>query len=881
MKTKRLFAALLAALWLVSLSPAAFAAAQTEEEGAEEAEEIIERTIDTAEAFVSFARACARESYSFGVRFVLTADIDLSDADFESVPYFAGEFDGGGHSVSGLSVDRAGSRLGLFRQIAEGASVHDLKVSGRVVPTGTREYIGGLCGYNAGTVKNCSFSGEVRGVNNIGGLIGLNAGGVTGCSFEGLVCGEHQVGGVVGQNVGVLFNCENNGEINTEEIAQSGESRFDLAAFSQDDFVNLSNIGGVAGENTGILRFCRSKGAVGYHYTGYNVGGVAGKNSGFVDNCRNEGSVEGRRDVGGVVGQSIPYAAWELSEGKLEELERAIRAMNGLINSASQEIGQMSSALSERLQSMNTLSTEAMSAISQLLGASAGQTASYLAGISVDPVTGEITLPNANFAAADTSTLTAALNNLFAQGQALSGVLESSAGASAEDMQRILGQMSYIFNLVNGLMGELGKGDLISTRELSLAEAYDHDEGAVARCENTGSVRAEQNAGGVVGCVAFELAFDMEDSLGSSSYLPTHAEQLIFAVVRECRSDAAVQSRGDCAGGVVGRLDLGAVVDCVGLGSAVSQSGSYVGGVVGEAGGSIARCWARCCLEGLRYVGGIAGLGRDLADCRAMAHIARAEEYAGALAGWCEGTVSGNYYADGFPEGVDGVGRISQADPLTRAELLALEDAPEDIENVTVRFLVDGEAVKTLSVPFGGAVEALPEVENRGGAAWIWDSFDSAAVYRDTDVCGSYLEPRKTISSGEEYPLFLVEGEFYADQALEVLPFDGAPEEGERLGGYTLRVEGYEGLLTVRMRSDGGAAVFAPTGDGQWRALDTEWDGRYLVFGLENGSSFAVMAEQQRPAPLIWAAAGGAALLVLVLVGRALARRKRKKTAAE
>ena len=872
---KKPFSLLLALLLVLSLSPAALAAAQAEPE----APRVVERRLATTAEFLRFARACARESYSKGVRFVLETDIDLSDTDFEPVGYFAGEFDGGGHSVSGLSLTRAGSRQGLFRTIAPEGAVHDLTVEGAVTPTGSREYIGGLCGENLGTVRDCSFSGEVRGVNNVGGLVGQNTGTITGCGFDGLVCGEHQVGGIAGKNAGMLFNCENRGAVNAEEIHPSGESSFDLAALSQEDFVDLSNIAGVAGENTGSVRFCRNKGAVGWHYTGYNVGGVVGKNSGFVDNCRSEGAVEGRRDVGGVVGQSVPYAAWELSEGKLKDLEKAITALNGMLGSASGTIGAMSAALSGQLQDMSAYSSQAMSAVSQLLGAGMGQTANYLAGITVDPVTGEITLPSANYSLADTSALTAALNNLFAQVRIVSGALENSVGSSAEDMRRISAQMSYIFDLLYAMMGELGNGDLISMRDLSLDEAYDHDEGAVARCENRGSVRAEANAGGVVGCVAFELSFDMEDSLGTADYLPAQAERLLFAVVRECRNSGGVQSRGDCAGGIVGRMDAGAAVDCVSLGVVSAQNGSYVGGIAGEAGGTLARCISRCSLAGARYVGGAAGLGTNVSDCRAWTHVARAEEYAGALAGWCEGTVSNNLYVADGPEGVDGVGRLGQAEPMTRSELLATDGLPAGFESVTVRFYVDGELYRSVSVPFSGALEALPRVEDRGGAAWVWDDFGAEALYCDTDVYGAYLEPIKTLASGEEFPLFLVEGEFYAGQSLDVQPCDDGPEQGESLGGYTLTVEGFEGVLTVRMRSDGGAAVYARDAEGAWRELESEWDGRYLVFGLPSGGSFAVLERSRRPDALIWAAAGVAAALALLLVWRGLRRRRRNKAA--
>jgi len=225
------------------------------------------------------------------------------------------------------------------------------------------------------------------------------------------------------------------------------------------------------------------------------------------------------------------------------------------------------------------------------------------------------------------------------------------------------------------------------------------------------------------------------------------------------------------------------------------------------------------------------------------------------------------------------VGRLGRAEPMTRSELLATDGLPAGFENVTVRFYVDDELYRSVTVPFGGALETLPRVEARGGAAWVWEDFDTDALYCDTEVRGAYLEPIKTLASDEELPLFLVEGEFYDGQSLDVQPSEDAPEQGECLGGYTLTVKGFEGVLTVRMRSDGGAAVFARGADGAWRELESEWDGRYLVFGLPSGGSFAVMAEPQRPDTLLFAAAGAAALLILLLVWRALRRRRQSKQA--
>ena len=175
-----------------------------------------------------------------------------------------------------------------------------------------------------------------------------------------------------------------------------------------------------------------------------------------------------------------------------------------------------------------------------------------------------------------------------------------------------------------------------------------------------GSVRAENNAGGIVGTIGFEVSFDMEDTLNTSGLLSMHAEQTLFAVVRACQNSAQILSRSDAAGGVLGRMDVGAVIDCVSSGHISSQNGDYVGGIVGTAKGSVSRCWSRVIVEGRRYVGGISGYGTDLLENRTWAQVSRASEYQGAVAGWAEGTVRNNQYVEAWPEGVDGISCLGE-----------------------------------------------------------------------------------------------------------------------------------------------------------------------------------------------------------------------------
>ena len=872
---KRCAAALLALLLLLALPAPALAAGRREAE--EDAPPVTE--IGTAAAFLRFAEGCALESYSLGRRFALTADIDLSGADFAPVPYFAGSFDGRGHLILGLRLEGDGSRQGLFRRVAEGAEIRRLRVRGSVTPGGSRCLVGGVAGENAGLLEDCSFEGRVAGIDRVGGVVGLNTetGVLRGCRFQGSVLGEHQAGGLAGENLGLLSDCENLGSVNAEPLSPSGERRFDLSAFSQEDFLDLADLGGVAGANSGVLDGCVNRGAVGYKYNGYNVGGVAGSSSGYVRGCANHAAVTGRRDVGGVVGQLIPQVSWDFSNGKLEALGGAIGGLNRLLNDLIQSAEDLDAGIRQSLGGMSGSTRTALDALNAALRELADGDRRLLEGVELDPETGQLRFTAAP-GSVDLSALTAALGELYARSEALSALTRDSVGSVAEDLKRISSQMSYVMNCLMAVVSG-GTGMSQESVDLSADEAYEHELGAVDGCRNTGGVDAEDNAGGVVGTIAFEIAFDREDRLHASDFLLTEARQSLFAVIRDCGSFSQVQARQSCAGGVVGQMGLGAAVACFGSGRVSVGDGDYAGGVAGQARGSLLRCWSRSLLSGGRYVGGAAGLGETIRDCRCWTQLESAREYAGAVAGWAEGEVSGNLYAGDGPAGVDGVARVGQAEPASVSALLALEDAPADFDKLSVRFRKDGRILQTLELPFGGSVEALPEVPMRGEQYWKWDEFDREHIYYSMTIDGKYYAPDTTISSGEELPLFLVEGLFYEGQELRVASVSAAPEGEETLlGAWSLYVNDYEGELTVRMRAEEDGELYSLEDGGRSR-IPSSRDGQYLVFRVGNGQAFALVRRQASPLwqPYVW---GGGALLLTAALWLLLRRRGRARRAA-
>ena len=70
--------------------------------------------------------------------------------DWEGIPVFCGDFDGGGHTITGLSVTGDGLQKGLFRTPTETARVHDLNLQGTVAPQGSRSQVGGIAGVSDG-----------------------------------------------------------------------------------------------------------------------------------------------------------------------------------------------------------------------------------------------------------------------------------------------------------------------------------------------------------------------------------------------------------------------------------------------------------------------------------------------------------------------------------------------------------------------------------------------------------------------------------------------------------------------------------------------------------------------------------------------------------
>ena len=141
------------------------------------------------------------------INITLDTDIDLTGKDWTPIGTdydnsYKGTFDGGGHTITGLTFTTNDEYAGLFGWLNRAGTVKNVVMEG-VQITSNQIYggsIGGVVGYSWGTIENCSVSGSVSGTVYVGGVVGAQIGGsITGCSSSATVKGMVDVGGVAGQ----------------------------------------------------------------------------------------------------------------------------------------------------------------------------------------------------------------------------------------------------------------------------------------------------------------------------------------------------------------------------------------------------------------------------------------------------------------------------------------------------------------------------------------------------------------------------------------------------------------------------------------------------------------------------------------------------------
>lgn len=251
---------------------------------------------------------------NLGINITLTENINLTDMEWTPIgkdnnKAYTGTFDGGGKTITGLTVTGSNKYAGLFGRIGSGGTVKNVVLEGvQITSDNSSGYASGVAGNSWGTIENCSVSGSVSGSFSVGGVVGYQFGGsITGCSSSASVKGTQRAGGVAGTtNSGAtLTACYATGDVTVEN-----------------DGTSYAWAGGIVGTNGGnSILACYAAGNVSGKGSGtIYVGGVVGENYATVTACYWSGLPD--NDNGGATKVDGTNVTWQT----------AVAAMNAALS---------------------------------------------------------------------------------------------------------------------------------------------------------------------------------------------------------------------------------------------------------------------------------------------------------------------------------------------------------------------------------------------------------------------------------------------------------------------------------------------------------------------------------------------------------------------
>ena len=208
------------------------------------------------------------------INITLGTNIDLTGKDWMPIGtsnLYSGTFDGGGHTITGLTFTTNDEYAGLFGWLNKAGTVKNVVMEGvQITSNHMSGYIGGVVGLSWGTIENCSVSGSVSGTIFVGGVVGAQVGGsITGCSSSATVKGTADVGGVAGTtNLGATMTaCYATGNVTVEIDPRKDIFGGGLLGFNGgSSLLACYAIGNVTSTGSGTGKVYIG-GLVGYNYT--------------------------------------------------------------------------------------------------------------------------------------------------------------------------------------------------------------------------------------------------------------------------------------------------------------------------------------------------------------------------------------------------------------------------------------------------------------------------------------------------------------------------------------------------------------------------------------------------------------------------------------
>ncbi|MCQ2522239.1 MAG: hypothetical protein MJ105_07660 [Lachnospiraceae bacterium] len=810
-----------------------------------------------------------------------------------------------------------GGIVGLNKETGVIRDCHsDVKVLGT-------DETGGICGKNLGVIVSCTNAGEINtelleatmdigdtidvenlsimqtviSRNNMGGISGLSQGVIENCDNEGMIGYEHtgyNVGGIVGMQSGMVMNCKNNapvyGRKDVGGIVGQAEPFVEATYLSEHMDSVQTDLGSLMHSVQGISSSIDTSIQQGMNIT-----------QSMVDQYQ--------ADVA-TVSANITEIISNVSANNAE--------MNDYIKRIQKDLDDLNNA---DLSSYDTSNLDLSDLKLEI------DKDDSLSGNLVNPdkVTVSVNATSDNYEAwkkdadATSAQLQSTMNDLQKNMSGLQSLYEEQskdAGKTIEEQQASLtdaltnGQqyqnvMAFQDNLSNGMSQVQAGFDALHAGENKLVgDIYDNlsvlrgeDQfiaditsyetaketyGTIVGCVNMGKITSDLNVGGIVGSMSIEYARDPEADFDFSSASVVVRATASDAIL-DCKNYGVISLKRMSAGGICGVSQLGMIYNCESYNTLLSDNGSQMGGIAGESNSVISHCYSFVTLIGSSALGGIAGLGTEVTDCISITRIEGEGEYHGAVLGQAkdEGSRSNNIFVASNLEGIDGISYIGIAERRTYEDILKIPELPDGYKNVRILFMDKDVLIGDTTVAYGSVLQPadFPAVEGEAMSYGDFD-YDGQPVYENLILSMVYTAYDQAIGCTEtldDYKIMLVEGTFYQGTELQLKKNETYPckDKETLLYAYDWSLSGDLSLnagesYTCHLYAGDAKSirVYAYL-DTEWKAMDYERDGSYVVVDVPYGKGIAVvsyLSSFERFKPLI-IVAGSAAILCFIILG--------------
>ena len=576
---------------------------------------------------------------------------------------------------------------------------------------------------------------------------------------------------------------------------------------------------------------------------------------------------------------SDAFDSLEDASGSLKELLDSLSALGEAVDNALRQLKYVNDALDAVNGKLKDVTVGLDNMIHEL---------SEKPDIKIDPIGPDITDKG--------DALSDAMDALLDSGEALNQLLSDSADTLIADLKAVNNQFRSITNLIRSEKSDWNqdqsksKEDQIRDHFQDLSDSCDparqHD-GRISASENKGEITGNTNLGGIVGSMGIEIDFDPDGDVTKVGDYSLNFHYQTRALLTGCTNSGTVTGRNDYAGGIVGQAYIGQITSCQSYG-AVSTDGSYVGGIAGRSDSSIRLSWAKCALSGEDYVGGIAGYGKTISDCRSLVTV-DGGAYTGAIAGDVDedGSVTGCLFTHETLGAIDGISYAGKAESAAFDALCAGDTVPKTFSQMELTFRADSKVVAVVPFQYGRGIDSLPEIPAKKGFSAVWPDLDYTHLTASQTLDAIYTPYTSSLTDDTQtLPQILVDGSFSSRATVSHTsePVSWTDAKGTARTGTAVTVTVDDPDMTAisytvhyRLPEDGKRYDLWVKTESGWEKQDSTVDGSYLLFTSDR-ETVTFCVQERTASPLLWVLLAVLILLALMLVVIRIRKKRGRQT---